>query len=91
MFKGSTVGQQVKMLETEYVANLSSIPRERYDKGVEERFLSFVKMCDRVLADRRIAPSQADKIMSYKLLVETELEWIRKRQLSGQSGGRKTV
>lgn len=78
MFRGSTVGQIVKMLETEYVANLSSIPRSKYDEKVKERFKAFIRDCDRVLSDRRIAPSQADRVMSYKLLVQTELEWLEK-------------
>lgn len=79
MFRGSTIGQTVKMLETEYVSNLSSIPREKYDDSVMRRFKEFVKLCDGVLRDRRIAPSQADRVMSYKMLIEKEVEWYSKK------------
>lgn len=66
------------MIEVEYTANLSSIPREKYDEKVAQRFEDFIRLCDRALADRRIAPSQADKVLSYRMLVEKELEWYRK-------------
>lgn len=76
--RASTIGQLVRMIEVEYTANLSSIPREKYDEKVAQRFKAFIEMCDRALSDRRIAPSQADKVLAYKMLVEKELEWYRK-------------
>jgi len=76
--RASTIGQLVKMIEVEYTANLSVIPREKYDQATLQRFKDFIKMCDEALANRKIAPSQADKVLAYKMLVEKELEWYRK-------------
>jgi len=55
------------------------IPREKYDDGTVQRFKEFIEMCDEALANRKIAPSQADKVLSYKMLAEKELEWYTKR------------
>lgn len=75
----STVGQAVKILETEYTSALSTIPRDRYDERVIERFRKFVTECDRVLSNRKIAPSQADRVMTYKILIEQEIEWFMRK------------
>jgi len=77
--RASTIGQLVRMIEVEYTANLSVIPREKYDDGTVQRFKEFIEMCDEALANRKIAPSQADKVLSYKMLAEKELEWYTKR------------
>jgi hypothetical protein len=75
----TTIGQAVKMLEVEYTSELSAIPREKYDEHVIGRFRKFVADCDRVLSNRKIAPSQADRVMTYKILVEKEIEWFTKK------------
>jgi hypothetical protein len=80
VFRGSTIGQLVKMLETEYTANLSTLKRSEYNEDTIKRFREYVRNCDRALADRKIAPSQADKVLSCKMLVEKELEWYVKKR-----------
>lgn len=78
MKRASTIGQLVRMIEVEYKANLSVIPREKYDEKVAQKFEEFIELCDQALSNRRIAPSQADKVLAYRMLVEKELEWYRK-------------
>jgi hypothetical protein len=73
--RASTIGQLVRMIEVEYTANLSVISRDKYDDKVAQKFREFIALCDQALANRKIAPSQADKVLSYRMLVEKELEW----------------
>ncbi|MEM0271855.1 MAG: hypothetical protein QW514_04850 [Thermoprotei archaeon] len=76
--RASTIGQLVRMIEIEYTANLSVIPRDKYDENVAQKFKEFIELCDDALKNRKIAPSQADRVLSYKMLIEKELEWYNK-------------
>ena len=78
--RASTIGQLVRIIEVEYTANLSVIPREKYDDDTLQRFKEFIEMCDEALANRKIAASQADKVLTYKMLIEKELEWYSKHR-----------
>jgi hypothetical protein len=78
VYRGSTVGQLVRMIETEYTSRLSTISREKYDEQTILKFKEFVKTCEKILSNPRISPSQADKVMSYKLLIEREIEWYER-------------